>query len=123
MGVASNFMIDFYTKLAFVKKRDAATVASLKDNSFFKWLSVWRINWRKKVSRPRKLKHSTLHRVVCDYILSLSQISVQYPHSQNRTIFTIMANDEMRGFTQQELKDKVYAYYEMLLYMADMMCV
>lgn len=130
IGIASPFNIDFSTRCAFVKKRDEKTKHELKDNCFFKWyFDDWELLVEKKlkgelyklsVSQIQDL-HLNLNMSEDDccskYILPISQISVKYPHSRNPTTFTIMADDELHGFTAKELKEKIYSYYHMLLYM------
>lgn len=53
---------------------------------------------------------------VIDYVLPLERIAVKYPHACNPITFTLLADDPMKGFSVSELKTKLHAYYDMMLY-------
>jgi hypothetical protein len=124
LGIASRGMVDLYTRLSFVKKRDEKTRNELKDNTFFKWyFDDWSLRVEHELKKSglndTEIKALNLTFKHDKYVLPLSKIAVKYPHSKNPITFTIMADDELRGFTVDELKEKLFAYYHMLLYMAN----
>jgi hypothetical protein len=119
---------EFHYKHTYISNRDKKTKESLQDNQTIKFCNI-NHNSDDENEDDYENTHGLLYKEFLDnkielkepdeLVLAQSYISVRFnsPVFRDHTTFTILANDEMKGFTRKELAIKCMKYFHLQYYL------
>lgn len=108
MGIASKLSLDCAYIQAFLAKRDPQTMATWKEGHFIPLLD----DDDEVADGKNKTINLALGKTATDFILRVSRVPVRFGYpARNPVTFTVMADNQLRGFTLGELIVKIERYY------------